>query len=468
MQRPDIRWRGHEEALEEARRQRKPILLSLTAAWCSADGDPLAPVAGAQNLGDQRSLIDVCRQFVFARVDVERRPDVYHRYEPADLPSTLLLGPDGEVLLGDAARTWSGAQAELRPGQAGWTAPAADLRPALAAVEGMLLMSFDEIHGGFGVAPKHPEGYALAYAVDRHQVSSGQRWQEVFTLSLDGITRGLFDAASGGFYRSAEWRDWQVPTTAKLLGINAEVIRAYVRAYEVTQRTGYLDVANRSLQFVLTALRGPAFFGSVAPGGRLDRTIYLPPNEEMIGTLLLAAQVTGEADYADHARQVQRYLLEHVFDPERGFAHYYDDDGAPHLYGLLLDNAAALVGLARTYAALLDPDYLAAAVRTAELILSDFFRGADLASQASWPAGGVAFQDGVLAAEGLLSLGRLTGSARYCRAARQLAGVLAASLAGQRAGALARFGSLLQSLLEVEAKEQGSPGDPRQERGPAR
>lgn len=158
-----------------------------------------------------------------------------------------------------------------------------------------------------------------------------------------------------------------------------------------------------------------------------------------------------------------------MFDSERGLAHYYDDDdGAPHLYGLLLDNAAALVGLARTYAALLDPDYLAAAVCTAELILSDFFRGPDPASPASWPAGGVAFQDGTLPAEGLLPLGRLTGAARYCRTARQLAGVLAGSPAGQRAGALAPFGSLLQSLLEVEAGAPGSPGDVRQDRGSAR
>ena len=465
MRWPDFEWWGYEEALEEARRQRKPIALFLTASWCSADQDWFPRVSGKGDQRDEQGLAEISQQFILARVDAERRPDVCRRYRPSDLPAALLLDPTGDVLLGSGSASYPRAARPClangpmspNPIQIGERLPRSDLRAVLSTIENALLLSFDEVHGGFGAEPKRPESYALGYAITQFQRSGSQRWHEVFSLSLDGITRGLFDAASGGFHRRAGRRDWEEPETAKLLGVNAEVIRAYVRAYEATQRASYLDVASRALRFVLATLRGAAFHGSLAPGDQVDRTVYLPSNEEMIGTLCLAAQVTGETRYANLARQVQDYLLERMFDRERGFAHY--DDGRPHLYGLLLDNAAGLVGLARAYAALFERDYLVAATQTADLILQMCRETAGLQGQVCRPPADVAFEDGALAAEGLVSVGRLTGSTRYCEAARCLAENLVANLAGQRVGTLGRFGSLIETLLEADPASAGA--DPR-------
>lgn len=464
----DVTWLEYEQALDRARREHKLVLLALSAAWCPPEWSPLGSADGSQAAPDWRTRDEICRQLVLARLDVERRPDVYRHYAAASVPSALLLDSNGRVLLGDGAATdtidsESGRIQRLPSPHPSHLPTPVDLRTTLATIESTLLASLDQVHGGFGVAPKYLEGHALIYALDRFQRTGSQRWHEVFALTLDSVTRGLFDATSGGFYRSASWRDWQAPHPAKLLGVNAEAVRAYMRAYEVTQRAGYLEVASRSLQFALATLRGPAFYGSLSPTSRLDRTIFLPPNEEMVVTLLLSAQVTGESSYAELARLVQRFLLENMFDPQRGFAHYHD--GAPHLHGLLLDNAAALVGLARAYAALAEHDFLVTATQTADLILRVFLGATASSDSAISLSPDFRFEDGALAAEGLLFLGKITGSVRYSECALRLAGILAHGMAGQRASVLARYGSLVQDLLDTGAGGETTPSTAEGTRG---
>ncbi|MBI4493265.1 MAG: hypothetical protein HY690_10805 [Chloroflexi bacterium] len=120
--------------------------------------------------------------------------------------------------------------------------------PALA--DGMILAQFDPWFGGFGLGPKEVDGRLLVYTVGRYSATGQEQWREVFGLTLDAITRGLFDETEGSFRRGAARRDWGEPQPEKPLAVCAEATLAYLVAYQATGRVSYAEVAARALQYL--------------------------------------------------------------------------------------------------------------------------------------------------------------------------------------------------------------------------
>src|SRR4026209_2483032 len=83
------------EAFGRAASERKPVLLSITAAWCQACHE-----MDRTTYADPEVASLVGARFVAVRVDTDRRPDINERYNRGGWPTTAFLTPEGELITG--------------------------------------------------------------------------------------------------------------------------------------------------------------------------------------------------------------------------------------------------------------------------------------------------------------------------------------------------------------------------------
>src|SRR4029450_11022117 len=83
------------EAFARGAAERKPVLLSITAAWCHACHE-----MDRTTYADPEVASLVSARFVAVRVDTDRRPDINERYNLGGWPTTAFLTPDGALITG--------------------------------------------------------------------------------------------------------------------------------------------------------------------------------------------------------------------------------------------------------------------------------------------------------------------------------------------------------------------------------
>src|SRR5215510_4757161 len=181
------------DAFARAAREGKPVLLSITAAWCRAchEMDRVTyadPVVAA--------LID--DRFVPVRVDTDRRPDINERYNLGGWPTTAFLTADGRLITGGTfiavdrmagvlARVAEAFDARAADWSAESTDPSTDTdRVAAEYTEhtehggdaewvATIFSAFDEQYGGFGVEPKFPHAAPLLLALALFRETGDER-----------------------------------------------------------------------------------------------------------------------------------------------------------------------------------------------------------------------------------------------------------------------------------------------------
>ncbi|HUF14055.1 MAG TPA: thioredoxin domain-containing protein [Longimicrobiales bacterium] len=274
------------DAFERARELDRPILLDIGAVWCH-----WCHVMDNESYENPATAALINEQFVAVKVDRDERPDVDARYQRAvqalsgqgGWPLTAFLTPDGEAFYGgtyfppddrygrpsfprvlsEIARIWhedreqaAGAArqvAERLSAYAGAEAGAGRLEPALvdAVVEGFA-ESFDFRHGGFGTAPKFPNGGALELLLDRW-LDRGEEWaRRVVDETLRGMARGgIRDHLGGGFHRYSVDARWNVPHFEKMSYDNAALLEAYARAYAALGDDEWRDVCRGVVDYYL-------------------------------------------------------------------------------------------------------------------------------------------------------------------------------------------------------------------------
>src|SRR3954447_3485788 len=109
------------DAFARAARERKPVLLSITAAWCEACHE-----MDRTTYADDRVIALVRDRFVAVRVDADRRPDINERYNLGGWPTTAFLTADGALLGGGTF-----VSADRLPGVLEQVADAAGTPPAI-------------------------------------------------------------------------------------------------------------------------------------------------------------------------------------------------------------------------------------------------------------------------------------------------------------------------------------------------
>jgi uncharacterized protein YyaL (SSP411 family) len=345
------------DAFARARVEGKPVLLSITAAWCRAchemDRTTYADPGVAALIRDR---------FIAVRVDTDRRPDINERYNLGGWPTTAFLTSDGRVLTGATfvpldrmsgvlTRVANAFHARLSdvtdPTPAGpdLAEGKGEGGPRHASTDGLLdsiFSTFDEAHGGFGIEPKFPLTAPLHLAIALYREDGDERWRHIVEHTLDAMAEGgLCDrTGGGGFYRYATTRDWRLPHEEKLLETNAALLRVFAEAALVFGRDIDRDRCRAIAGFITTALRADAggFHGSDA-----DPTMYADANASAAGALLGAATVLDDSALGQEALASFERVIMLCYKPGLGIAHYFD--GAARVRGLLADQVAAIAGL---------------------------------------------------------------------------------------------------------------------------
>jgi uncharacterized protein len=274
-----------EEALERARSEGKPILLSIgysACHWCH--------VMERESFEDPETAAYMNAHFVCVKVDREERPDVDAIYMEAvqgmtghgGWPLTAFLDPEGVPFYGGTyfppesrqgmpsfkmvmeaiVDAWSQRREEIQAaaprtrealGTIGRIQPSKELLSD-AILDGAvrsLRKQADMRHGGFGGAPKFPPASALELLLARGVTDVGE-------VTLDAMAcGGIYDQVGGGFARYSVDATWLVPHFEKMLYDNALLARAYLHGWQVLGHDRYRRVCEETLQWGLREMRGP-------------------------------------------------------------------------------------------------------------------------------------------------------------------------------------------------------------------
>jgi uncharacterized protein YyaL (SSP411 family) len=278
-----------EEAFEKARREDKPIFLSVgysACHWCHVMEHEC--FENAQIAEVMNSL------YVNIKVDREERPDVDEIYMKAltaltgsgGWPMSVFLTPQREpffaatylppvraygrpsfpdVLVGlseayrnEQEKVVEQAQqltaAVIEEGRVDCRAPlSADI---LDRSLDQFRRRFDAQWGGFGGAPKFPHAGDLRLLLRQQLRLADRESLQMTTHTLDAMANGgMCDQLGGGFHRYSVDREWRVPHFEKMLYDNAQLISAYLEAYTATQNPRYAQVARAACDWALSEMQ---------------------------------------------------------------------------------------------------------------------------------------------------------------------------------------------------------------------
>jgi hypothetical protein len=410
----------------------RPVLLSLSAPWCTSCLE-----MDAETYGEPRIAARVGDSFVPVRVDVDRHPDVRDRYNMGGFPTTAFLAPDGTVLAAagyldpDEMRDTLDRVEERwhEAGASAGTVPRVleDVDPPSAAVTdeieaflaGRLGETFDPEHGGWGEGAKFPAPRTVEFALKREREGARR--------TLEAIRANLQDD-DGGFFRYAAEPDWSEPSREKLLDTNAALIRTFANAYLSTGADAYRATAERAIEYLTTTLwTGDGFAGSerpedddIAAGPRVDPTVFADRNGMAVDALLTYHAYTDDERAREYANRALERLRSDLL--EDGVPVHYREAGETGPRGRLADAAQILAALT-TAREVTGADTLGVARTLAEATID---RLGDDRGFVDGPVTGPALLDRPLRpiddnyelAAALLDLHALTGADRYREAAR--------------------------------------------------
>lgn len=281
-----------EEALRRARAEDKPIFLSVgysACHWCH--------VMEHESFEDEATAALMNELFVNIKVDREERPDLDAIYMDAvqamtgqgGWPMSVWLTPDGKPFHGgtyypkEPRYGMPGFQQVLRAvadayrsrrdqvdGQAerlaamlrrtaSLTAEGGELgADLLEEALGQMRQYFDDEDGGFGSQPKFPQPMTLDFALMQHQRTGDLDALYMAELTLEKMALGgIYDQLGGGFHRYSVDAVWLVPHFEKMLYDNAQLLRTYLHAWQVTQRPLFRHVVEATIDYVLREMTAP-------------------------------------------------------------------------------------------------------------------------------------------------------------------------------------------------------------------
>jgi len=283
-----------EEALQRARGEDKPILLSIgysACHWCH--------VMAHESFEDPDVAAVMNALFVNVKVDREERPDLDQIYQAAHQmfnqrgggwPLTVVITPEQmpffvgtyfpktsrhglpgfPQLLERVARYYREHQADIAQQNQAVAAAFDRIRPAAAAPAdefsgeviaeaiGALKSSFDATHGGFGGAPKFPHPMDLELALRRYAATGDKHALHVAVFTLERMAEGgIYDQLGGGFCRYAVDATWTIPHFEKMLYDNGPLLRCYADAWAATGKPLFARVAEETARWTMREMQSP-------------------------------------------------------------------------------------------------------------------------------------------------------------------------------------------------------------------
>ena len=403
-----VRWREWgPEAFQQALDQDKPVMVFLTAFWCY-----FCQLMDESPFSDDEIIALLNAYFIPVRVEAAQRPDINVRYNRDGWPTIAFLTPQGDHLVsvnyqppdqfGDVLvkvqqvcqerrteirEVAAKASEKVSQRQGGARSQAALDTSIVAEVSGTLLGLVDQIHGGYGHDHKYPHVEATELMIRRFETTGDSLFLARASLTLEKMRQGgLYDEKDGGFFRYSSKPDWSEPHHEKLLIDHAGLLRNYLHAYLITERTGFRRAAEELIRYLDATLSDPtgAFYGcqdygrsgiwgpgqsGTDPGelfSIIDDCIYTDANAQAVSAYLEAWWVLGRPDCKDRALAVLDLLWERCQVPDGGMYHYYQ--GEPRAPGLLTDSVYTGLALADAFQATSHERYLRQAKEMGEYI----------------------------------------------------------------------------------------------------
>ena len=282
-----------EEAFEKARKEDKPIFLSIgysACHWCH--------VQMHESFENEETARIMNENFVNIKVDREERPDIDNIYMTAvqamtgggGWPMTVFMSADGlpfyggtyfpptpryqmpaftQVLL-SVADAYKNRRSELleagknllehmRAASASRLADGQISYELLDEAYATLRDQFDHTYGGFGHAPKFPQPMTYEFLLRYAQRTGTQDAWDMLSQTLRAMAAGgMYDQLGGGFHRYSVDERWLVPHFEKMLYDNALLARVYTEAYQATGEPFYRRIAEETLDYIVREMRHPA------------------------------------------------------------------------------------------------------------------------------------------------------------------------------------------------------------------
>lgn len=282
-----------EEALNAAKSQNKPILLSVgysACHWCHVmehESFEHEPTAQLMN-----------ELFINIKVDREERPDVDDIYMGAvqamtghgGWPMTVFLLPTGEPFYGgtyyprEPRHGMPAFQQVLHGVYDAYVNRPDEVKKAAESITQTLNRDllriggddsgltinlldtaaqgiaggFDRMHGGFGNAPKFPAPMSLEFLLRTYHRTQDTSLLHIITYTLEKMAHGgIYDQLGGGFHRYSVDAIWLVPHFEKMLYDNAQLSRIYLRAWQVTGNIFFKQVAEEIYDYILREMTAP-------------------------------------------------------------------------------------------------------------------------------------------------------------------------------------------------------------------
>src|SRR5215213_775531 len=275
-----------EEALEKARAEDKPILLSVgysACHWCH--------VMERESFEDEATADIMNKHFVNIKVDREERPDVDSIYMSAvqamtrhgGWPMTVFMTPDGAPFYGGTyfppvpsrgmpsfkqvllslADAYANRREEVLASaenvreflkeSSTTSIPRSEVSEGLLAhAANALVGQVDNRFGGFDGAPKFPQAMNLEVLLRYHKRTGDRAALSRVELTLRQMANGgIYDQLGGGFARYSVDEYWLVPHFEKMLYDNALLARLYLEAYQATGDAFYRRIAEETLDYIV-------------------------------------------------------------------------------------------------------------------------------------------------------------------------------------------------------------------------
>jgi len=287
-----VDWYGwNDDALKKAKDENKPIFLSIgysACHWCH--------VMAHESFENDDVAEFMNENFVNIKVDREERPDIDDIYQKVcqiatgqgGWPLSIFLTPDqkpfyagtyfpvldsyGRPGFGSICRQLSQAWIEkpkdieksaekflltLQKAEA-ITVPSKLERVLLDEAALNLFQLGDSAYGGFGSAPKFPNAANVSFLFNYAKLSGHSKFTEFGLKTLKKMAKGgIFDQIGGGFHRYSTDAKWLVPHFEKMLYDNALIPVNFAEAYQITNDPFYLEILQKTLDFVLRDMTSP-------------------------------------------------------------------------------------------------------------------------------------------------------------------------------------------------------------------
>jgi hypothetical protein len=281
----------NDEALSRAKKENKPIFLSIgysACHWCH--------VMAHESFENEDIARFMNENYVNIKVDREERPDIDDIYQKVcqiatgqgGWPLSIFLTPDQKPfyvgtyfpvldsygrpgfgsILRQLSQAWKEKPRDIEKSANNFLdalnktetiqTPAKLERILLDEAAMNLFQLGDFSNGGFGGAPKFPNAANVSFLFRYAKLTGLSKFQEFSLKTLKKMAKGgIFDQIGGGFHRYSTDAKWLVPHFEKMLYDNALIPVNYAEAYQITKDPFYLEILKKTLDFVAREMTSP-------------------------------------------------------------------------------------------------------------------------------------------------------------------------------------------------------------------